>query len=357
MLTEPPTGCKFYMHLLDYQGVGTKVYFFKGHRYIRYDRIDNGIDTGFPIDIENPAIPNQGWPGFRAATPDGRFATKIDAAINNLGDGSVYFFSGDQYLEYDIKDDRVVAARPIDPQIPGRGWPGFKNLGFDRSPTGPTDLYLGDIRTDPFPWDPKIEIWLPGEPKPNMKAPFSSPTDSRQFTGRPWRGVLHTTGMNGTPLQEPSMEGAISEFRVKNRWPHFTVDRRTGIINQHIPINIGARSVRNLTDNNNNVVQSFNADNCVQIEIVGNAINSNTWSSDELNVIKGLMNEIMNRVPIPRQSDRTFLAADQVAANPGNRMSVDEWNEFSGWCGHQHVPSPNDHRDPGAIDISFLLSP
>jgi len=151
-----------------------------------------------------------------------------------------------------------------------------------QSPRRALDLYLGDLKTNSFPWDTSKEIWFSSEPKPNMRAPFSSPTDSRQFQPTPWRAVLYTTGRNGGP--EPKMVDDIIEFRRHNSWPHFTVDRRTGAFNQHIPINIGARSLANTSTG-----RSFNADHFIQIEIVGNSVNSQSWSIAELNVIKGLI--------------------------------------------------------------------
>lgn len=144
----------------------------------------------------------------------------------------------------------------------------------------------------------------------------------------------------------------IIEFRRHNSWPHFTVDRRTGAFNQHIPINIGARSLANTSTG-----RSFNADHCIQIEIVGNSVNSQSWSIAELNVIKGLIHQIETLIPILRKSNCQFFAPTQVDATSSNRMSVSEWNVFLCGYGHQHVPIPNNHRDPGAINISFLLSP
>ena len=40
---------------------------------------------------------------------------------------------------------------------------------------------------------------------------------------------------------------------------------------------------------------------------------------------------------------------------PDSRMSRAEWLAFRGVCGHQHVPA-NDHSDPGAINITRLLT-
>ncbi|RMF59089.1 MAG: hypothetical protein D6746_08790, partial [Bacteroidetes bacterium] len=36
------------------------------------------------------------------------------------------------------------------------------------------------------------------------------------------------------------------------------------------------------------------------------------------------------------------------------RFTIDEWNKFSGVCGHQHVPD-NDHWDPGKLDAVTIL--
>jgi hypothetical protein len=36
-------------------------------------------------------------------------------------------------------------------------------------------------------------------------------------------------------------------------------------------------------------------------------------------------------------------------------MSAAEWDTFTGWCGHQHIPE-NDHTDPGALPIARLLA-
>jgi hypothetical protein len=43
------------------------------------------------------------------------------------------------------------------------------------------------------------------------------------------------------------------------------------------------------------------------------------------------------------------------ASSAGQRMSFEQWNAFSGVCGHMHVPE-NVHGDPGAIDFDHLLA-
>jgi hypothetical protein len=94
---------------------------------------------------------------------------------------------------------------------------------------------------------------------------------------------------------------------------------------------------------------------CVQIEIVGFAAQTPTWAPEKLAFIRDVVRGIEDLVPIPHRPIAASLDASGVGATPANRMSVREWNRFSGWCGHQHVPSET-HWDPGAIDIAAILS-
>lgn len=41
--------------------------------------------------------------------------------------------------------------------------------------------------------------------------------------------------------------------------------------------------------------------------------------------------------------------------NQGDRMSFTEWNNFTGICGHQHVPE-NSHGDPGNLNIAKVIA-
>jgi hypothetical protein len=95
-----------------------KVYFFRGPNYIRFDVAADRVDPGYPRPIAG------NWAGFDTAG----FDKGIDAAVN-LGDGKVYFFRGDEYIRFDIGDDRV------DPGYPAKiaaNWHGMRKAGFDR---------------------------------------------------------------------------------------------------------------------------------------------------------------------------------------------------------------------------------
>ena len=70
-----------------------KVYFFSGSQYIRYD-----IPSG---QQDQPAGSiSSGWPTLS-------FTDGIDGIVN-WGNGKAYFFSGSQYVEYDMYNDKQI---------------------------------------------------------------------------------------------------------------------------------------------------------------------------------------------------------------------------------------------------------
>jgi len=90
-----------------------KVYFFKGGQYVRYDIGEDRVDAGYPKFINNET-----WPGLP-------WTNGIDAAVN-WGNGKVYFFKGNQYVRYDIKEDRADKGYPK--TITNENWPGLTRL-------------------------------------------------------------------------------------------------------------------------------------------------------------------------------------------------------------------------------------
>ena len=288
-------------------GDGT-VFFFKGDQYVRYNLLTNGVDDGYPIPIATA------WNGMDAAG----FGAGLDAALN-WGDGTVFFFKGDQYVRYNMADNRVDDGYPlpIDPW-----W-----SGLSATLSGPIqaaiDLYDGR------------SLWIPNA---TTEIP---PVNGPAYRPYPWRGVLHTT-------EGPTLSGALATFRMTNFWPTMTVEPKTLSIVQHYSLGGGARA---LSDH----ATFENAARCVQIEIVGLAAETPNWPPEWLAFIREVMRSIDDLVPIPRVAPRTFLDANGVSSTPANRMTVDEWARFSGWCGHQHVPGET-HWDPGAIDVASLLA-
>jgi hypothetical protein len=286
-----------------------KVYFFKDDRYLRYDVAGDRVDPGFPLPIAGQ------WPGLAEAG----FGSDIDGAVN-WGNGKVYLFRGDLYVRYDMLDDRVDDGFPL--KIADQ-WPGLGEAGFGSSLRAATDLY--DSR----------DLWLPNAER--MPATKNGPA----YLPLPWRGVLHTT-------EGPTIAGALQTFRDTNFWPTLTIEPNTLRVVQHYPLSRGARA---LSDH----ATAENAARCVQIEIVGFAEQTPSWAPEQLAFIREVVSSIEDLVPIAHTSGRSFLNAAGVSGNPRNRMTVDEWKRFAGWCGHQHVPGES-HWDPGAIDIDAVLS-
>lgn len=85
----------------------SKVYFFNGGQYSRYDIKQDAVDPSYPLPVAG------NWPRLPAAG--------VDAAIN-WGNGVVYFFAGNQYYRYNTKLDHVDPGYPL--PITGR-WPGL----------------------------------------------------------------------------------------------------------------------------------------------------------------------------------------------------------------------------------------
>jgi hypothetical protein len=115
---------------------------------------------------------------------------------------------------------------------------------------------------------------------------------------------------------------------------------------QHLSLHVPARALVH-----------GNRHNCIQIEIVGCAEESPNWSQEKLYFIAWVMRQIQALVPIPSKAEQPFKAYPaSYGINNGVRLTDEQWQAFSGWCGHQHVPG-NDHGDPGHIDITFLFEP
>jgi hypothetical protein len=53
-------------------------------------------------------------------------------------------------------------------------------------------------------------------------------------------------------------------------------------------------------------------------------------------------------------SRRPGITPASYGANPA-RMSHTAWRNFTGWCGHQHVPE-NDHGDPGSMNFARVIA-
>jgi hypothetical protein len=140
--------------------------------------------------------------------------------------------------------------------------------------------------------------------------------------------------------------GAIGAFKANDSWPHFQVDY-AGKVWQFLDTAVAAKSLRNLSGG-----VETNRDSAIQIEIVGFAAKPNEHPAEQMNALKALMRWLEANTGIkPVGPGKPFA----TSYGQNVRFTNAQWDSFNGWCGHCHVPE-NDHWDPGAIDINFLLS-
>lgn len=157
--------------------------------------------------------------------------------------------------------------------------------------------------------------------------------------------VLHTTEGSSWP----SYGGGGSA-------PTFTV-KADGSVRQHFYANESARALKNAAGG----VQT-NTLNAVQIELVGTCTKGGPgvyWPSAtdaQLAGLAKLVKWLTSTYPIPLKSTpKPWLSyPSSYGSTRGQRMNFIEWENFSGICGHQHVPE-NDHGDPGNFDVARLI--
>ena len=129
--------------------------------------------------------------------------------------------------------------------------------------------------------------------------------------------------------------------------PHFTLNPKTGSLWQHIPVNRSAKSLEHPAG----TVETNHA-NCIQIELVGFASQTQTWPQGYYDRIAKLARWIEQNAGVKPQCSVTFVGNTQTS----RRMSDVKWLTYEGHCGHQHVPN-NHHWDPGAFKIELILGP
>lgn len=155
------------------------------------------------------------------------------------------------------------------------------------------------------------------------------------FDRDPRAVVWHTT--EGTTVQ-----GAVSVYKSIQACPHLTVDPETFERFQHVPLDRSAFALRNLAGG-----CQTNTTGVIQIEVVGYAADSWSWSKQRLEWLgEEVLAPILEECPsIPRGPIYT-----------GPRMTCAEWDVWSGGqCGHAHVPE-NDHWDPGDLDLARIVA-
>lgn len=97
---------------------GSSYYFFANGQYVRYNNTLDRADSGYPADVNNA-----NWPGL------GDYADNIRAALRGNGDKVYFFLDNGQYLRFDLGDDRVDSGYPA--AINNSNWPGLEDYASD----------------------------------------------------------------------------------------------------------------------------------------------------------------------------------------------------------------------------------
>ncbi|MGW2721456.1 hypothetical protein [Streptomyces sp. NPDC001492] len=182
-----------------------------------------------------------------------------------------------------------------------------------------------------------------------------------KYPGSPMEvNVLCWHSTEGTSL--PSYDGGSMAPNLTAK-PDFAAKRLVWY--QHFDFDVSSRALRNLAGG-----VETNTLNVCQVEIVGTCdpTTHTKWSQ------AGIQHLYMAELPdwairdlaafakwantshgVPLSSGLTFKAYPSSYGGNGVRMSGSQWNNFTGHCGHQHVPE-NDHGDPGAFPMAAILA-
>lgn len=154
-----------------------------------------------------------------------------------------------------------------------------------------------------------------------------------------WRITLHTT-------EGSSAAGAIGAYRATGSWPQLTVTYETGSckVYQHMSLFLAGRALEHPFG-----VETNRAHN-VQIEMVGFARDTPSWSAGHYACIRSVLNDIAHIVPVKLQVGVKFVPVFHE-----NRLSQSAWLSYKGILGHQHVPM-NHHTDPGQLRVGELVA-
>lgn len=176
-------------------------------------------------------------------------------------------------------------------------------------------------------------------------------TDAGSFSGGPVKIVLHSTETGTWPAYA---NGAVAPHETW-KWNGKTFDKR-----QHVSHAKAAMALKNLSGG----VQT-NRDSAHQIEIVGSCdigfaakYKYNYLPVMGDNFLRELGKEIRQ---LAKDIDCPLTVVKEWVSYPSSygfkarqRMTLGEWDAFSGICGHQHVVE-NDHGDPGSLDVARAL--
>lgn len=178
-------------------------------------------------------------------------------------------------------------------------------------------------------------MWVPGATRierPDLpRGPYRNPAARKKL-------VLHG-------VQCPANTDLTNAARTHPTPPHLWGNPVLDQLLQNFPLDVSAMALR--SPNNN--------DGAVQVEL---AMYSESPPDDT-----AWLDWVAERIVVPvRELVGIELIAPAFIPYPESygaswvRFSRPTWVGFPGVCGHMHSPSPDDHGDPGALNVGRILT-
>jgi hypothetical protein len=151
------------------------------------------------------------------------------------------------------------------------------------------------------------------------------------------KGCIHTT-------EGSTLAGAEAAYR--NYPPHIGYDPVKRIKRQYVPLNRYSYAFKGSESDDEYIIQ---------IEIVGFARQTHLWS-DQIyrNIAEDVIKPVGDAIGIPRTALKFYGEGEGIIlASPDSpiRLSAAQLRNYRGWLGHQHIPRPDSHWDPGRFLI------
>ncbi|MDN5685815.1 MAG: peptidoglycan-binding protein [Brachybacterium sp.] len=185
---------------------------------------------------------------------------------------------------------------------------------------------------------------------------FDSKYPTQEYLGGKPKGLLHSTETGTWPGYSG---GSIA--------PHLTIrfhpDSKTVEARQHFRTDRPSRALANASGG----VQTNNWQ-VFQIELIGSCdrafatkhdylylpdLLTEPWARDALGAV---LASVSASLDIPLASSVSWARyPGSYGESASQRLTGSQWDEYTGWLGHQHAPE-NDHGDPGDIPVAQILT-
>lgn len=182
-----------------------------------------------------------------------------------------------------------------------------------------------------------MQTWHPRA----KRAPASR--EGLSYTGVSWKLVIHTIEAPASTLYAYDS----GSYYGHQSWPHATIDSAS--IHQHLPIDVSAAALYRAAGG-----APTNRANAIQCEVMGQAAKVRDLPEATMRHLADWLSWCAEQTGCPT-TFAEFNADGAYGENAPQRFGAQEWLDFGGICGHQHVPE-NDHWDPGAIDTTRLAA-